>query len=115
MRLKCGGEVFANRGEAASLSQASFTRAVGLSVTLPSPRFTVDARRRSSGTTPLRAHAGFNEVEMVIDYLLNGQAIQQPTVKPMVILRHLSETVVMPEAIKQMELQPGSYGTRHVS
>ena len=64
---------------------------------------------RFSGTTPLRGHAGFNEVEMVIDYLLQGQPIQQPTVKPLVFLRHLSETVVRPEAIKQIE---GSFGNR---
>jgi carbamoyl-phosphate synthase large subunit len=63
---------------------------------------------RFSGTTPLRAHAGFNEVEMVIDNLLEGKSIQQPTIKPLVILRHLSETVVTPEAIKQMEASCGS-------
>jgi carbamoyl-phosphate synthase large subunit len=63
---------------------------------------------RFSGTTPLRAHAGFNEVEMVIDNLLEGRPIQQPAIKPLVILRHLSETVVTPEAIKQMEASSGS-------
>jgi carbamoyl-phosphate synthase large subunit len=57
---------------------------------------------RFSGTTPLRAHAGFNEVEMVIGYLLEGQPIQQRPVKRLVILRHLSETVVTPEAVEQM-------------
>jgi carbamoyl-phosphate synthase large subunit len=61
---------------------------------------------RFSGTTPLRAQAGFNEVQMVIDYLLEGHPIQQPTVKPLVILRHWSETVVTPEAIKKMEASP---------
>jgi carbamoyl-phosphate synthase large subunit len=62
---------------------------------------------RLSGTTPLRARAGFNEVEMIIDYLLNGIPIQQPVVKPLVILRHWDETIVTPEAIKQIELSAG--------
>jgi carbamoyl-phosphate synthase large subunit len=49
---------------------------------------------RFSGTTPLRAHAGFNEVEMCLSKLLFDQPIVQPSVKPIVILRHWSETVV---------------------
>lgn len=64
---------------------------------------------RFSGTTPLRAHAGFNEVEMVIDHVLEGKPIQQPAVKPQVILRHWSETVVAPENIKQLEVSLGSH------
>ncbi len=63
---------------------------------------------RFSGTTPLRAHAGFNEVEMVIENLLEGKPIQQPIVKPLVIIRHMSETVVTPEAIKQIVAPSGS-------
>lgn len=49
---------------------------------------------RFSGTTPLRAHAGFNEVEMVLRHVLSGDPIVQPKVKPMTILRHWSETIV---------------------
>lgn len=51
---------------------------------------------RFSGTTPLRAHAGFNEVEMVIRHILEGRLIEQPDIAPCVILRHWSETVVRP-------------------
>lgn len=51
---------------------------------------------RFSGTTPLRAHAGFNEVEMVLRHVIHGDPIVQPTVEPMTILRHWSETVVRP-------------------
>ena len=48
IRLKCRREVEAKRGEFASFSHASLTSAVVLSVTLGSPRRTVDASRRSS-------------------------------------------------------------------
>jgi carbamoyl-phosphate synthase large subunit len=58
---------------------------------------------RFSGTTPLRAHAGFNEVEMTIDYLMNGVPVQQPRIEPMVIIRHLGETVVAPEEVKRIK------------
>lgn len=51
---------------------------------------------RFSGTTPLRAHAGFNEVEMALRYLLEGAPVVQPAVTPLTILRHWSETVVAP-------------------
>lgn len=49
---------------------------------------------RYSGTTPLRARVGFNEVEMVLHRLLEGETIRQPVVEPAVILRHWSETVI---------------------
>lgn len=51
---------------------------------------------RFSGTTPLRAKAGFNEVLMCIDWLTDQVPIVQPTVEQIVILRHWSETVVPP-------------------
>lgn len=52
---------------------------------------------RFSGTTPLRVCAGFNEVEMALRYMLDGEEIRQPMVRPMTILRHWSETVIAPE------------------
>ena len=64
---------------------------------------------RFSGTTPLRAHAGFNEIEMVIDHLLEGKPLEQPTIKPLVILRHMSETVLTPEAVTEMKARSGSF------
>jgi carbamoyl-phosphate synthase large subunit len=51
---------------------------------------------RFSGTTPLRMRAGFNEVEMVLRHVVLGEPIAQPDVVPMTILRHWSETVVLP-------------------
>jgi len=59
---------------------------------------------RFSGTTPLRARAGFNEVEMAIRHVLEGQLLVQPAIKPLVILRHWSETVVEPAAVEQITL-----------
>ena len=49
---------------------------------------------RFSGTTPLRMRAGLNEVEMVLRRILRGEPIKQPSVHPMTILRHFTETVV---------------------
>jgi carbamoyl-phosphate synthase large subunit len=49
---------------------------------------------RFSGTTPFRVRAGFNEVEMVLGRILRGEPIKQPSVRPMTILRHFTETVV---------------------
>lgn len=52
---------------------------------------------RFSGTTPLRTHAGFNEVGMCIRRILWNEPILQPEVRSVTILRHWSETVVTPE------------------
>jgi len=55
---------------------------------------------RFSGTTPLRAQAGFNEVEMMLDHLLGGETIRPPPITPCILLRHWSETVVSTEMIE---------------
>ncbi len=49
---------------------------------------------RFSGTTPLRAHAGFNEVELSLRHILHGESLAQPAVEPMIILRYWEETVI---------------------
>ncbi|OAP39791.1 carbamoyl phosphate synthase [Sinorhizobium glycinis] len=51
---------------------------------------------RFSGTTAVRIHAGFNEVEMCIRHILFGEPVVQPDITPVTILRHWSETVVKP-------------------
>lgn len=58
---------------------------------------------RFSGTTPLRRHAGFNEVEMVLRHLLRGEPITQPALRPVTILRHFEETVVDPADVLRPE------------
>lgn len=51
---------------------------------------------RFSGTTPLRALAGFPEVEMVLRRVLESEPVRQPELRPLVILRHWSEIAVEP-------------------
>lgn len=48
---------------------------------------------RFSGTTPLRAIMGFNEVEMCINKLAYDKEIIQPEIKDYTILRNWSETI----------------------
>lgn len=52
---------------------------------------------RFSGTTPLRALAGMNEVELSIKRVLLGEPVVQPELEKMSILRHWGETVVRPD------------------
>ena len=54
---------------------------------------------RYSGTTPLRALAGFNEVAMVLDRIATGRLIEMPAIAPITVLRHWSETVVLQDQI----------------
>ena len=57
---------------------------------------------RFSGTTPLRAYAGFNEVEMCIRRILWDEPIVQPEVRSITILRHWSETIITPECTESI-------------
>lgn len=59
---------------------------------------------RFSGTTPLRMLANFNEVEICLRHLLGGEFIVQPEVKEMTILRHWSETIVLPDMPPPMSI-----------
>lgn len=54
---------------------------------------------RFSGTTPLRMHAGFNELEMVLGHLFYNKPIIQPDVPKLTIMRHWTETVITDEAL----------------
>ncbi len=60
---------------------------------------------RFSGTTALRIHAGFNSVEMTLRHLLLGEPVVQPVIRPIVILRHWSETLVEPGAVLEEDEQ----------
>ena len=51
---------------------------------------------RFSGTTPLRAMVGFNEVEMCIRKIAYGEEVIQPAIENYTILRCWSETVISP-------------------
>ena len=52
---------------------------------------------RFSGTTPLRMHAGFNELDMILKYLFFGEPIVQPDIPKLTIMRHWTETVIKDE------------------
>lgn len=54
---------------------------------------------RFSGTTPFRMLAGFNEVEMCIDFLMHGRPIRQPEIKSMTILRYWNEMAIHDHAV----------------
>ncbi|MBI5714421.1 MAG: ATP-grasp domain-containing protein [Chloroflexi bacterium] len=49
---------------------------------------------RFSGTTPLRAYAGFNEVDWVLRHFLRGESIPCPVLRPVTILRYWDEIVI---------------------
>jgi carbamoyl-phosphate synthase large subunit len=49
---------------------------------------------RFSGTTPLRALAGFNEVDAVIRHVVGGAAVPPPRLRPAVIFRYWNDLVV---------------------
>ncbi|QNM83977.1 ATP-grasp domain-containing protein [Sphingomonas sabuli] len=57
---------------------------------------------RFSGTTPLRAAVGFNEVEMCIRHILFGEEVTQPNIEHSTILRFWSEIVVPPSQVEQL-------------
>jgi carbamoyl-phosphate synthase large subunit len=58
---------------------------------------------RFSGTTPLRARAGFDEVEMALRLLQLGERDFNPQIRPLVFLRHWSETIITPQQLEQIE------------
>ncbi|WP_205479945.1 ATP-grasp domain-containing protein [Sphingomonas arenae] len=58
---------------------------------------------RFSGATPLRALAGFNEVEMSLRHLLFDEPVTQPaSLRQGTILRYLSETFVTDEDVQAL-------------
>ncbi|WP_114491389.1 ATP-grasp domain-containing protein [Candidatus Ulvibacter alkanivorans] len=58
---------------------------------------------RFSGTTPLRYMFGFNEVEALLEYYLNGTTIEQPQLKDGVVLRTFSDLFMSNEMLRNFE------------
>jgi carbamoyl-phosphate synthase large subunit len=58
---------------------------------------------RFSGTTPLRAYAGFNEVDILLRYLVLGEPIRAPQLRPYTILRYWSEVVIESDQISRLQ------------
>lgn len=56
---------------------------------------------RFSGTTPLRAMFGFNEVEAIVENVLTGAPIARPTLRPGTVLRVWSDLFIAPEQLKR--------------
>lgn len=57
---------------------------------------------RFSGTTPLRAMLGFNEVEMCLRRVLGGEEIRQPAIREATILRFQSEVLVTQDDLERV-------------
>ena len=55
---------------------------------------------RFSASTYLRALAGFNEIDMLLDYLISGELASTKSIKPGWYLRSLTENYVAKEAVK---------------
>jgi carbamoyl-phosphate synthase large subunit len=49
---------------------------------------------RFSGTTPLRAYAGFNEVDLLLRHIVYSEAVPPPVLRPVVVLRYWDEIVL---------------------
>lgn len=67
--------------------------------------YIIEFNARCSGTTASRALAGFNEPEMVCDYICRGVRNPHFEIKEIVILRYWQELVVDSGKIRQMELE----------
>ncbi len=61
---------------------------------------------RFSGTTPLRAYAGFNEVDRLLRHVLRGDPIPRPSLREMIILRYWDEVVVRPDQVAAISAGP---------
>jgi len=57
---------------------------------------------RFSGTTPLRAFFGFNEVSALLDWLIDGTAIPEPRLREGVVLRTTSDLYLDREQVDQL-------------
>jgi carbamoyl-phosphate synthase large subunit len=57
---------------------------------------------RFSGTTPLRAYAGYNEVDHIVRHFVRGDPIPVPVLRPVVILRYWDEVVIEPESLNAL-------------
>jgi carbamoyl-phosphate synthase large subunit len=93
----------------------AYVRRLGLALKPYGPanfQFRTDAQGRArvfeingrfSGTTPLRALVGFNEVELCARRILFNDPIRQPTIMSATVVRHLSETLVTAEDLARLK------------
>ena len=57
---------------------------------------------RFSGTTPLRAYAGFNEVDHIVRHFVLGEEIPEPQLRPLMILRYWNEILTDVEQVSTL-------------
>ena len=73
---------------------------------------------RFSGTTPIRARLGFNEVEASLRHFVQGEAVTLPRITQGILVRYINENYIEPEAIEILRrdgvlLNPQDYIGRH--
>ncbi|MEI2580256.1 ATP-grasp domain-containing protein [Scytonema sp. PRP1] len=56
---------------------------------------------RFSGTTPLRAYAGFNEVDYLVRHYVLGDSIPVPQVRAIAIFKYWNEMIVEPDQLQR--------------
>jgi carbamoyl-phosphate synthase large subunit len=69
---------------------------------------------RFSGTSPLRAHAGFNSVNYLVKHYVLGDPIPVPQVRAIAIFRYWDEIVVEPEQNKPILLSTPQMSDRNL-
>ena len=72
---------------------------------------------RFSGTTPIRAHFGYNEVDAAIGHFLLGEPVRLPVVTHGVALRYWNELYVDPTVVRHLQAggavkDPAQFPTR---
>lgn len=67
---------------------------------------------RFSGTTPLRAFAGYNEVDVILRHIVNGDEIPEVHLKPWIVLKYWSEILIDSDQVVKLESDGFSSATK---
>jgi len=58
---------------------------------------------RFSGTTPLRAFAGYNEVDVILRHIVNGDEIPEVHLKPWIVLKYWNEILIDKDQLAKLQ------------
>lgn len=58
---------------------------------------------RFSGTTPFRAFAGYNEVDVILRHIVNGDEIPEVHLKPWIVLRYWNEILIDNDQLAKLQ------------
>ena len=58
---------------------------------------------RFSGTTPIRAFAGYNEVDVILRHIVNGDEIPEVHLKPWIVLRYWNEILIDNDQLAKLQ------------